>query len=390
MTTNVLRVLHVISSLATGGAERSLVELVPALTRYEVEASITCLYHREPSFRVEAERAGIQVRVLEASSMPSRVRELRGLLKRARPDVLHTTLFEADIAGRLAAIGTGIPVITSLVNTSYDETRRRDPAINVRKLRVVQGIDGWTARHLTDGFHAITESVKSSCVASLRLDPSRVMVVERGRDPRRLGIASPERRLQVRQALGLTGNDEVVLNIGRQEYQKGHDDLLRATAHLAQNRPDLVLLLAGREGHASSDLRALVSTLGIADHVRFLGFREDVGDLLAASDVFAFPSLYEGLGGAVLEAMALSVPIVATRIGPLEEVLDEGQNALLVGVHDPIGLAEAIAVFLSDPERRRAFGERGRKSFEDRFTLDRSAARMAELYARVLADHGRV
>ena len=140
------------------------------------------------------------------------------------------------------------------------------------------------------------------------------------------------------QTLGLSDTDEVIINLGRQEYAKGQDDLLRATARLAQDRPSLVLLIAGREGHSSSSLRALAGELGIANRVRFLGFREDVGDLLAASDVFAFPSLYEGLGGAVLEAMALSLPIVATRIGPLEEVLDEGRNARLVEVHDPIGV----------------------------------------------------
>jgi glycosyltransferase involved in cell wall biosynthesis len=275
-------------------------------------------------------------------------------------------------------------VITSLVNTSYGSARRADPNVHAWRLQLVRAVDGWTARRLTAHFHAVTAAVKAAAVSALHIRDDRVTVVERGRDPERLGRATPERRARVRATLGLHEDDEVVVNVGRQEYQKAQRDLLDAFALVARRRPRAALLIAGRAGNASADLARQHARSPVADRIRFLGHRDDVPDLLAAADVFAFPSLYEGTGGAAIEAMALGLPIVTTDIDAMREVVDGGRNALLAPPHAPGPLADAVTALLDDPARRLAFGARSRAIFEARFTLERSTRAMVELYERVV------
>src|SRR5262249_20800604 len=149
------------------------------------------------------------------------------LIRGERPDIVHTTLLEVTLLARVANIGMGIPLLTSLVNTPYATNRGHDPNVQRGRLRVVQAVDGITARHLGGHFHAITGAVKDAAVASLGIAPPRITVVHRGRDPERLGQPSPARREAARAALGLGGAD-IVLAVGRQEYLKGHVHLLRA------------------------------------------------------------------------------------------------------------------------------------------------------------------
>jgi glycosyltransferase involved in cell wall biosynthesis len=156
-------------------------------------------------------------------------------------------------------------------------------------------------------------------------------------------------------------------------------------AELRERIPRIVLLLAGREGHASDELRPLHEELGLEGSVRFLGHREDVPDLLAAADLFVFPSLYEGMGGAVIEAMALGLPVVASDIPAMREVLEPGENALLVTPSDPAALADGVERLLADPVRLKRYAQRSRSRFEERFTSDRVVDRMVALYQAVVA-----
>lgn len=378
-----MRVLFVINSLGAGGAERSLAEMLVPLSKAGVEPVVACFDRRQEGSAEEVLAAGFDVRFLAARRMPARIRELRKLIRALRPDVVHTTLFEADVAGRLAAVGTGVPVLTSLVNTTYDPVRRGDPNIRAAALGAYRVVDGWTARHLTAHLHAITQAVKDSAVATLGIPAERVTVIERGRDPGRLGTPGAPRRRSARLGLGLADDDEVLVNVARHEYQKGQATLLEAMAVLAPRRPRLVLLQAGRQGHASEDLHRLAGRLALGDRVRLLGHRTDVPELLAAADLFVFPSLYEGLGGAVVEAMALGLPVVASDLPALREVVEPGRNALLVPRESPEALADAISRLLDDDGRRRDFAARSRQIFEQRFTLGPSADRMVALYGEV-------
>lgn len=379
-----MKVLYAIESLGGGGTERSLAELLPRLAAAGVEPMVVCLATGGEIAEV-LEAAGIPVQVLASTGWPGRIAGMRRAIARARPDLVHTALFRTDVLGRLGAAGRRVPVLGSLVSTPYAPVRFRDPSLDPRRLRLVRLADQVTARLLCDHFQAVSESAKRAAVRDLGVRPERITVVPRGRDPERLGRPSEERRRRARAALGLAERDEVIVNVGRHEYAKGQLDLVAAVSALAAERPALRLLIAGREGALSGELRAAVETAGLGDRVRLLGHRNDLPEILAAADLFAFPSLYEGLPGAVIEAMALGLPVIGSDIGPVREVVDAGGSAELVPTASPRRLAAAIDGMLTDRRRAAALGRRGREIFEERFTLERSVQKTLDLYRRLAA-----
>ena len=312
-----------------------------------------------------------------------RVLALRRLIRKERPDVVHTTLFESDVVGRFAAAGTRTPVVSSLVNTPYDEARLGDPRIRRSRLAAARILDGWTARRFTSHFHAITEAAKRHGVDKLGLPPGKITVIERGRDPDRFPPPSARRQDDARRALGLARDEEILVTLGRQEHQKGQSFLLEAVAKLVRTRPRIRLLVAGRKGEVSSEIEAMHARLGLGDRVTLLGHREDVPDLLAAADVFVFPSLWEGLGGSLIEALASGLPVVATRLDAVAEVIADGRNGLLVRPGSAEELAGAITWILDDPRRRAAMGAENRALFERRFSIAESARALIDLYRAV-------
>jgi glycosyltransferase involved in cell wall biosynthesis len=377
-----IKILYVIDGLGQGGAERSLAEMLPGIVRAGI-TPIVAFFHRHPDSLEGVLRAqGVSLRFLPARGLVGRVASLRRLIRTERPDVIHTTLFTADLVGRLAAIGQPAVLVSSLVNSGYDPIRLQNKDIQPWKLRVVRALDGWTGRHLTTHFHAVSEPTRQAAVAALGLRPERITVIERGRSDR-FAAPTAEQRARARQKFGLADSDEVVVNVGRQEYQKGQRYLLEAMEAVLRSRPRARLLIAGHPGRQSAVLGAIVERSGLRGRVLLLGHRDDVPDLLASADLFAFPSLYEGAAGALLEAMALGLPIVASRIPAIEDATEAGRNALLVERASVEPLAGAIVALLGDRERALAFGRRSREIFQERFTLDRCAARMVDFYRRI-------
>lgn len=365
-----VRFLFVINSLDAGGAERSLVEALDQLEDRGIGSAVVTLRPGTIGFEASVKSAGHDVRTLSSRGRLAQIREFRGLVRELEPSLVYTALFDADVVGRLGCIGLDVPVVSNLVNTAYDPVRRNDPNVRTGRLRVVQAIDGFTARHFTDHFHAISETTKDSARLQLGIDPGRVTVIPRGRDVTRLGSRTEERRAASRRMLDVASGCDVLVSVGRQEYQKGQSNLIEAMSQIVEERPNARLFIAGREGNSTSSLARLIETLGLGDVVTFLGHRDDVTDVLAAADVFVFPSLYEGLGGAAIEAMALGLPIVASDLPALREVVEEGENALLVTPGDVPRLAHAVVAVLSDRDLQDRFGARSRELFEARFDGD--------------------
>jgi glycosyltransferase involved in cell wall biosynthesis len=378
-----LKILFVIDGLGTGGAERSLAEALPLFKKNGIKPIVVCFHERAEGMEQSVAKQGFDLRFIRTTSWLERMQELRKVISLEKPEILHSTLFESNVAGRLAALGKPTQVLNSLVNTPYVPIRRKEAGISPAKHEAVRLVDSWTARLCTDHFHAITHTVKQHAVKSLRIAPDRVTVVERGRDPLRLGYPSEERRQRARLQLGLSADAEVLVNLGRLEYQKGQKYLLQAAVRLSEHRPHLTVLIAGRQGSASKELADMHRKLGLDNIVRFLGYREDAPEILASADLFVFPSLFEGLGGALIEAMALALPIVASDLPELREVVEVGQNAVLVQPASPDDLQVGIEAILEDRQRMAQFGQRSRAIFEERFTLEQSAMRMVELYHKV-------
>jgi glycosyltransferase involved in cell wall biosynthesis len=381
-----MRILFLIDTLGTGGTERSLVELLGPLTSLGVEPTVVTL---APGYQLEAEARARGVPVLDAGARTAAgsVLNVARIIRQVRPELIHTALFKSDVRGRIAAIRSGAVVISSLVNSTYEPVRLLDPNVRRTTLEAARVVDGWTGRHLCDHFHAVSESTKESAVRRLHLSPESITVIPRGRDPHRLGAPGLERRDRARHGLDLEQDDEVILSIGRHEYQKDHECLVAAVAGL-QDRPRLKVLIAGRTGHATASIEAAVAANGLGNRVRLLGHRDDIPELLAAADVLVSTSTYEGMPGAVIEGMALGLPIVATTIPPVLEVVEPDANARLFSPGDATELARVLAELLGDDATRQHMGGRSREIFLDRFTLSASAKHMSGLYAELLARAG--
>ncbi|MFF8775012.1 glycosyltransferase family 4 protein [Kitasatospora sp. NPDC015120] len=363
-----------------GGAEQGLMAMAPQLTRAGVKLDVAYLKDSPGGFQPELTAAGVEVFGVGRPTRGRTAAALHRLVRERRPDLVHTTLYESDVLGRAAALAARTPVVTSLVDASYGPEHRGTRGLSPWKVRAAQTVDAATAQG-TRRFHALTRYVAGAMARRLRVPYQRIDVVPRGRDPERLGTVTPDRRAAVRAALELPPEVPVVLAAARQQYRKGLDVLLEAWPEVLRAEPEAVLLLAGSEGTESERLRALASTTA---GVRFLGPRDDVFDLMAASDAFAVPSRWEGLGSAALEAMGVGVPLVAADVPALRETVGSEDYARLVPPERPAALAEALTDTLQDRASARVRAKAARARFLTSFTLHRVSAQMVEFYERSL------
>lgn len=373
-----MRVLYVIDSLAPGGAETSLAELTPGLIARGIELHILPLGRaRDLAPRLEAGGAVLH----EPAGHGGRVANIRSVLALTReiePDLVHTTLYEADIAGRLAARIARVSSSTSLVNDSYNASHRREaPAVRLAAAYALDRVSAFSARR----FHAISTAIAQSLGPRLGISPDRIDVIPRGRDPQHYPFRSGDVRRLTRHSLGLEDGTPVILAVGRQEPQKGLQHLLRAAHLVATEYPGVVVLIAGREGRATRELQS-VAAESAAD-IRFLGHRTDVPDLLSAADVFCFPSEREGFGGVLIEALAVGCPIVGSEIPTTVEVLGPGSGiGWLSDVGDVGAISHAIITVLRDPHEAARRVERGRSHFEKHYAVDSVSAQMVGFFKR--------
>ena len=173
-------ILFLIDSLWVGGSERSLAEMQPHLRSAGIHTTIACLRRRDEGVEREVLAEGIELRYLNAGALSAQVWAVRRLLKKLRPQILHTALFRSNLVGRLAAVGLSVKVLSSLVNTPYEPVRFQDPSLKAKKFRIAQFVDALTARLFTDHFHAVSHAAKAAAIRDLRVPAERITVVERG------------------------------------------------------------------------------------------------------------------------------------------------------------------------------------------------------------------
>jgi glycosyltransferase involved in cell wall biosynthesis len=375
-----MRLLYIIDSLFPGGACRSLAAVAPYLVAEGVELDVAYLFER-PGLHEEFEAAGARLFPLTGSTRLGRWARAAKLIGRRRPDLVHTTLFEADVAGRIAGSLGRVPVVCSLVGLPYGPEQLGDPALVGWKVRAAGLVDATTAQTVRR-FHALSGHVADVMAVRLRVPRKRIEVVPRGRDPERLGIRTDRRREEARRSLGIGAQEVIVLGAARQEFQKGLDILLDAFPTISKRMPGTRLILCGRDGVSSPALREKAARLG--NRVMMLGARDDVFDLMCAADALAVPSRWEPLGGVLLEAMALETPIVASDLPAVREVLDQGRCGRLVPPERPEALAEGIVATLSDREGSRRVAGLARDRFLNLYTVDRISPKMMDFYRRAL------
>lgn len=365
------RVLFVIATLDPAGAERQMVHLCRRLPRDEFDTAVCCLTRGGP-LEADLRREGIPVEVLNKSGRWDlrAVARLTGLMRRSRPDIVHTWLPTANTLGRVAAISARVPVLIA-----------SERAADVWKGFSRRAADRALA-HCTTLILTNADAVRSFLIERIGLPERKIRVIRNGFDIAEFDAAAA---LALQSPLPERGDAPVIGSVGRLEPQKGMTHLIDAAALLRREygRPFQVWIAGGGPDEAA--LRRQAEQAGVADCVRFLGLRMDVPALMGRFDLFALPSLWEGLPNVALEAMAARRAVVATRVNGTPEAVEEGRTGLLVPPRDAAALAKALTELLADAERRRAFGEAGRRRVETEFGMATMVARTVEAYREALS-----
>jgi glycosyltransferase involved in cell wall biosynthesis len=239
-----------------------------------------------------------------------------------------------------------------------------------------------SARYLNSALIAVSQAVRDDYRRHLGLDD--VEVIYNYIDTAAFPPVSPEASLAQRRALGWKADDFVIVQIARLAWDKGQEILVRALPGIVRSVPNVRALFVG-EGPILPGLLDLARTLGVQDRLEFIGRQTATHPYLGMANVFVFPSVVEGLGIALLEAMAMGLPIVASRTGGILEVATDGSDALLVPPGDAGALADAIVRLHADPSLARRLGSRAQQTVEARFSARQGVSRLDALYTRLAA-----
>ncbi|MCB0217919.1 MAG: glycosyltransferase family 4 protein [Caldilineae bacterium] len=379
-----ITVLHCRSSAASYGPERALMMLVEPLAAQGIESRLLALYRqREQGDAVhplveQARELGLRAEQIHDPG-PFSIGVARRMARRVHASgaqILHTHDYKTNVFGGLASRrpDRGLPWVAT-VHLHTQSSRR---------LRVYRAIDLFLLR-LADRVVTVSRE-------------QRRMLLDRGVDRRRVVLipnvidAGRFRELAdapqaVRARLGLPTEARVVTLVGRLAAQKGLDDFLEAARLVHAVQPETRFLIAGH-GPERERLEGLSRALGLGEALRFLGYRADVASLMAASDLLVMPSHDEGLPIVLLEAMAMGLPIVATRVGGIPDLVRDGETGLLVAPGAPRELADEALGLLADRETADSLGRSAQRYVDRQCSPERATRRLAAIYRTVLAERG--
>lgn len=367
------RIVHVISSLAVGGAQGHLLQLLAEPTD-GVQQDV--IYFRDHDLRSDAERLAGRVHHVPMAGPWgwTRLPQLTAAIARGRYDVVHTHLLRADMYGALAARAARVP---GLVATKHNLEARLEHPIWRWLHRRTAGMPDITI--------GISDAVRAWAVTTGGVPAAKTRVVLYGIDAAPFADLD---RAAARAELGIEAGARVVLCPARLDPQKNHGMLLRAFERVHRELPDAVLLLAGGRQLGSEiyerDLHTLADLIDVDGAVRWLGVRSDMSRLLAACDVVALASDWEGFGLALLEAMAAGRPVVATAVGGVPEVVSDGESGILVAAGDMFGFAKALIRLLHDDATRQRMGTAAARRARETFAIDHMRTATQAVYDEAL------
>ncbi len=371
-------VLHILKGLGLAGAENHLMILLSGLREQGIDARLLLWVTPEKNaddVMAEAQQRGIPIErwVMPSAFAPRFFLKLMRYLRQQKPDIVHTHLVHAETYAIPAAKLAGV---RHVVNSSHnDDPFRYHPLFKIR---------GRILWRMTRQGIAISEAIRKFLIEIEGAKNNQVQTIYYGLNrtsPPATLSASKEGEFIAR--LRSSENAQIVGAVCRLVPQKGVAYALEAMAKLMPQYPNLHYILVG-EGGLRAELEQYAETLGIAERVHFLGWRTDVPELMAQFDIFLAPSLWEGFGLVFLEAMAQSVPVVASRVSAIPEVVLDGETGVLVPPKDSTEIASAIQKLLDAPELAKKMGMAGRLRLETHFSPQRMIDQTIALYREVM------
>jgi len=364
-----IRICEIITELAPAGAERCVYELATRLNKDRFDTEVIGL--RGGQVAEWLAQAGVKVSVLGVRSRLEfwRILNLTEMLRRGQFDIVHTHLFHADLVGRAAA---RLAAVRHIVHTIHTAEGRFRPW----QFAYTRFLSGYCDRLV-----CVSRSARDYHARCSGLPLERYTVIPNGVDTEAFR-PDPACRQRFRQEWGLGDGEVLVCFVGRLDHEKGIDTLLAAMSHLGARGHATDIVIAG-DGPRRAIVENFIRHGEGGRRCRLLGFVQDVRGALNAADIFVMPSRWEGFGLAAAEAMSMGLPVIATRVPGLSDLVIDGQTGLLIDRGDAVSLAEAITQLAGDAERRRRFGQAGRDSVTQRYPISANIAAHEQLYADV-------
>lgn len=378
---NKMTVLFLIDTLEMGGAEQSILEIS---SRFKLFTPVVCHLYPGQTLRPAYEAAGIEVISLNLpvhSKHKIILPELLKIVERIKPVLVHASLYRSMMVSRKLKRITGLPLVNSFVSNSYAPARTDTLKWTTRlKLRYYQYLDASTAK-VPDMYISNSNAIAESNAQALKIKRSKIHVIHRGRSIERYGHVNGTQIQALRSAMNV-GDKRIILNVGRLRQAKGQADLIHAFSKIHHLFPDTVLWIAG-EGAYRPTLEQLITSLQLNHSVQLLGNRNDVEVLIAAAEVFVFPSYYEGLPGVILEAMMSGKIIVASDIPENRECIDE-YSALFFPAGDSERIALQVSQVLQDKNSFLGLGEHAARIAREKFDIHQIARQYEEVYQQLI------
>ena len=358
------------------GAEVQLATAVSFLAARS-DVTVSAVLFNEGRLAKELRRLGLSVTIIDESRYNAIqiIARLTNALRDRRIDLVHTHRYKDTVLGIIAARLAGVPHVIRTVHG----LKEPESGWNRLKYAVYETLDRMMLRRFADRVIAVSNRTSSALVEA-GLPASLITTIRNGIDVDSIQPARSQNA--VRAELGLLDNTVVFGTAGRLSAVKGQDTFLHAARLILDREPRAAFVIAGG-GPLEDELTALAYRLGVAHACRFLGERDDIHDVIAAMDVFVLPSLNEGLPMAVLEAMALDKPVVASRVGGLPEVIQHRGTGLLVPSGDARAFADACLQLARDREWADELAARARRSVADQFSRDRHGRTLVDTYEHV-------
>jgi glycosyltransferase involved in cell wall biosynthesis len=360
----VVRVLEVIDSLYAGGAESLLKNfLIEAKKHNDFEIEVCTLYSRN-IFEEEVANNGIKIHNLNLGFKYNviGVFKLLNVIKRGKYDIIHVHLFPADIFAAISSLFLAKRI--KFIFTEHSNYNRR------RSIKFFKVIDGFTYSRY-DKIVCISKQVEESLVMWCPKTVHKTIVIKNA--------------IPISNRLDFKVNKYYdTIFVGRLEESKGVDVLLKAIQILKEKYHRSLRVAIVGDGSLMKDLKKLALQYGINEYIDFLGIRKDVLELMRKSSIFVLPSRWEGFGLALLEAMSVGIPIVATKVGGIPELIEDGKDGILVEPENPEELANAMLRLLDEGELRNLISSNAYKKIKEEYTIERYTRDLLNLYKEVI------
>jgi glycosyltransferase involved in cell wall biosynthesis len=364
-----IKIALCITDLDAGGAERCLTELAIRIDRNRFTPVVYCLgpkpMREEASCLPPLAAAGVEVHFLNGRGIwqfPLVLHRLKKMLAAQKPQLIQTFLFHANIVGRMAARRAGVGRVVAGIRVAERSSRWHLWLDRLTQSRV-------------DRYVCVSLSVADFSVSEGKLPSEKLVVIPNGIDLDKY----PAKKLANLQEFGMEPGRRAVVFVGRLELQKGVMWLVETAPRWLSKCSDCDLLLVG-EGPQRASLETAAREAGIAERVHFAGWRADVPDILAASDLLVLPSAWEGMPNVVLEAMASHRPVVVTEVEGVRELLGPDAKGQTVRYGDSQVLADSIVRFLQDPALAASTGQENRRRVGENFGISRIVRAYEELW----------